>query len=630
MMVDRTYCIVIPMISKSPRESAPIISTQSEPVDPPASLVEPWLDKIGDSWPKKVKKIRKADPVVKFRRQSIKQLCYGLDADLLGWLAPLVKHVSAKPTGEQTFQQLADLTESAAASCQGFFGLETESSTDEVDDALANGMTSLAGISSLLVAVRLRDVVLQGSDQDFERIVRSFLSLHRLALESQVSSPLLHQWLAIELPLTMASQLMAIKPFKKEGKLAAKRFVAETRQLLDSDGWPGEACLGQFAALAASWTRCVNLAAACGFKLGSSFLAQMEWVAEQFVRLHGPQKQLLFASKAGLPSKKSFVDFVMRLDGGGRAAQLARATGLSKSSGGKSKTSSVNPSSVSEWAQSAILKSSWKANSPLVGIDFSSTQCRLEVAAKQNLISGVCGVEVKDDGQLIDFGQSGFDVVCQLINDDVAYLELEAQYSGYKFYRQLLLAKNERFLFLADSVLKNGAGEIDYRLRMPLAKDINVIRENGTRELYLNFPGKGIQSLVLPLDLPEWTAERCRGLLSAEKDDRLGCQVLNLERTVELSSDGGALYCPLFIDLDPSRSRLKRTWRPLTVAQNLEILSSRVAAGYRVQVDEDQFVFYRALQSIGNRTFMGRNFSGDFFAAKFFRDGSVKEMIAVE
>jgi len=233
-----------------------------------------------------------------------------LSADLVDQLAPVIKHVSGK-IQEQEFEQLASLTESAAASCQQFLGLETESFSREVEDPATKSTTSSAAISSLLVASRLREVAMRGSDQEFERIVRSFLSLQGLAIESQSVSPLLYQWLAIELPLTVASQMTAIKPFKKEGKIAAKRFATETRQLLDSDGWPSDDCLGQFAALAASWTRCVNLAEACGFKLGSSFLTQMEWVAEQFVRLHGPKKQLLFADERGTASKKSFVDLLV-------------------------------------------------------------------------------------------------------------------------------------------------------------------------------------------------------------------------------------------------------------------------------------------------------------------------------
>ena len=74
----------------------------------------------------------------------------------------------------------------------------------------------------------------------------------------------------------------------------------------------------------------------------------------------------------------------------------------------------------------------------------------------------------------------------------------------------------------------------------------------------------------------------------------------------------------------------KRTWRQLTVAEGLEIVSPEIAAAFRVQVDEDQFVFYRALQSIGNRTFLGVNFAGDFCAAKFFRDGKVEELVEVQ
>jgi len=622
------------MISNTPRDQPPQVATQ-EPENPIESDfgIDSWLDDIADHWHKSVKKIKKTNAPGKLGKKNIKQLCYGLDANLIAKVQPLVDRVMTTIKSDDAIEQLVGLAESAAATADAFSNANLESFAPEVSDSVEESDLALVtALSALLVASRLRDVALRGNDQQFERITRSLMTLQR-SVVNQPESVLVYQWLAIELPMTVANQLYALKPFRKEGKAASKRFVEVARNLLDSDGWPSSECLRPFGPLAASWTRSIRLAEACKFKLGSSFYAQIEWVAEQFVRLHGPGRRLLFASDLDAKSKKSFVQFVMDLDTDGRAHKLAKASGLlpdTKMRKTKSTKPLGEPTCISEWAGSAILKSSWSPKSPQVAIDFSSPHCLVEIAAKQRLVSGRLAIEIRLDGAPVELPREGFEVVCDMVDKDVNYLELELHTEDLTVHRQLLLSKKDNFLFFADSIANNGSGEVDYRLNIPLAKEINVIRENGTRELYLNRKGTGIQSLVLPLSLPEWTAERCRGLLSSERDEYRDVDVLNLERTVQLPEGGGALYCPVFFDLDPLRSRLKRTWRSLTVAENLGIVSPEIAAAYRVQVNEEQWIFYRALREIGNRTFMGQNFSGDFFAAKFAGDGRVKELVEVQ
>jgi hypothetical protein len=254
----------------------------------------------------------------------------------------------------------------------------------------------------------------------------------------------------------------------------------------------------------------------------------------------------------------------------------------------------------------------------------------LEISAKEVLIRGNSTISISDDGVPIAFGDEGFNVVCELEDDEVSYLELECQLDNVHVFRQLLLSKNEHFLFFADSIHKQGAGLIDYRLSLPLAKGIDVIRENGTREMYLSRKGKGIRSLMLPLSLPEWTTEPCRGIFAVDTDSILDESNLILEQSTQLESEGGALYCPIFFDLDAKRSRQKRTWRRLTVAENLKIVRPEIASAFRVQVSEQQWFFYRALQSISNRTFFGQNFAGDFFAGQFNRNGKVDELVQVQ
>jgi hypothetical protein len=93
---------------------------------------------------------------------------------------------------------------------------------------------------------------------------------------------------------------------------------------------------------------------------------------------------------------------------------------------------------------------------------------------------------------------------------------------------------------------------------------------------------------------------------------------------------GRALCCPLLLDLKPRRSKLERTWRQLTVAESLEIVTRDVAVGFRAQSGRDQWVFYRSLGPAGNRTMVGYNIAGEFAAGRFLTTGKVKEWLEVE
>jgi hypothetical protein len=619
------------MISNLSPDPSPLDAvTESSSPSGNTSAIDTWLDSIADHWQKSVKKIKKSDALAKSNK-TVKQLFFGIDDDLIARVKPLADHVARSIKSEQAIEQLTELAESAAATADAFANTPLESFTSEVGGSEEPEAILIAALSALLVAHQLRNVALRGSDQHFERIARSLIKLQRSVIESDPQCVLSHQWLAFELPLIMAKELHAIKPFRKSGKAASKSFVEVTRNLLDSDGWPGSTCLQAFGPLAASWRRCIKLAKACNFKLGSSFYAQAEWIAEQFVRLHGPDKQLLFSWQSELKSRKSFVEFIVQLDPDGRVQQLAESSGLlGKKKKASSESPAVEPTCISEWASSAILRSSWSSGAPLLAIDFSNPHCFVELAAVERLISGRLALEVRVDGAVVDLAHKNFEVVCENVDDDGSYLELELQLENLTIHRQLLVSGSDEFFFFADSISKDQQAEIDYRLNIPLAREVSVIRENGTRELYLNLQGKGIQSLVLPLSLPEWTAERCRGLFSSEGDDSRDVNVLNVERTVQLPAEGGALYSPVFFDLNPNRSRQKRTWRSLTVAENLAIVPPEIAAAYRVQVAEEQWIFYRALREMGNRTFMGQNFAGDFFAARFLNDGKVKELVEIE
>lgn len=186
-----------------------------------------------------------------------------------------------------------------------------------------------------------------------------------------------------------------------------------------------------------------------------------------------------------------------------------------------------------------------------------------------------------------------------------------------RLQRHLVLARQHRFLMLADSILGEQSAKLEYRSVLPMAGGVSFQPADETHEGFL--VGKHRRALVLPLDLPEW---RCD-----PRTDRLSVSERGLE--LELSATGRCLFAPLWFDLDARRMGKPFTWRPLTVAENLQTLPRDVAVGYRVMVGKAQWLIYRSLAEPGNRTLLGHNLVSQLLVATF-ADGEVEPLVAIE
>jgi hypothetical protein len=214
---------------------------------------------------------------------------------------------------------------------------------------------------------------------------------------------------------------------------------------------------------------------------------------------------------------------------------------------------------------------------------------------------------------------SDWEEVCWHTDEDVDYLEVEMDLGGrWRIQRQMMLAREDLFLFVGDALLGPAAAEIEYCCTWPLRSDVEVEFEDDTREAQLT--RRGAAALALPLALPEWRAEPCNGALRHTEQ--------GLELT--LHSDKRRLYAPLFVALDRRRIRAKRTWRQLTVGENLRIQPPDVAVGYRLQLGGQQWLTYRSLGPQANRSLLGQNLSSEFLMGRFTRAGEVEELLEIE
>ena len=432
-------------------------------------------------------------------------------------------------------------------------------------------------------------------------------------------SPWGYQLVSVELPMTLAFMLPEIETMEQTGQEAAIRMNNSLSAMLDLDGWPFADHLPVLAPLAASWTRCLKMARKAGFPSDPAVNEQVQLLVPQIFRLMRNDGSLMLSNHQDSPIEGEFENQLLSLmKGKRRDRKFAQVCRQKKPNTADVLAIDLPESSLSEWASSGVYQSQWRRRSPKLAIDYSNQQCRIEVGRDLPLLGGQTMPEIRLGGQLLE-PVSDFEAVCDEQNDDLDFLELEIELSrGVQLQRQFILSRNDDFLIVADAVLATEVGGLDYRCKWPLAPGVSGMQETETRELYLT-AGK-IQSLVLPLALPEWKVARHNGQLDFDDDG------LELRQ----NSSGRALYAPLVFDLSPKRSKRPRTWRPLTVAEQLKIVPSDVASAFRIQLDKQQWILYRSLAEQGNRTFMGENFNGELFLGSFDTNGQVKPLLQIE
>jgi hypothetical protein len=90
------------------------------------------------------------------------------------------------------------------------------------------------------------------------------------------------------------------------------------------------------------------------------------------------------------------------------------------------------------------------------------------------------------------------------------------------------------------------------------------------------------------------------------------------------------MYAPVWIDLEPSRIGEPLTWRRLTVADGRQNLPDHRGCGYRIQVGESQWLVYRGLDAVRNRSVLGCNLTCEFLLGRIGRTGLVERLIEIQ
>lgn len=286
-------------------------------------------------------------------------------------------------------------------------------------------------------------------------------------------------------------------------------------------------------------------------------------------------------------------------------------------------------------AKLAVMFPDWDVRRGRTHIDYSGDDVRVEIFAGR---TKVIGGTTNDDPQTAGIWQTSIETdrseqqpdgpwteICEYSDDDVHYLEIEQPWTaGLLLQRQFMLIRDDRCLMLADSIIPQDGndhlpGQIKYSCRLPMPQSMGLKREPQTREAFVCDKSK--RALVIPMSASEWTIGPTDAVLDQSDDGNLTFTTSGSQR----------LYAPLWFDLQKRRFKRMRTWRQLTVADQLRLVGRNEAVGYRVQVGSEQWIVYRSLAGKACRSFLGKHMIADFFSARFDpEDGGHEALVTVD
>jgi hypothetical protein len=437
------------------------------------------------------------------------------------------------------------------------------------------------------------------------------------------SQPLAHQWLAGELPWTLAYQFPELSVCQRLGEPAVKALSRGLKELLDSNGLPAAQHVSFVRPLLACWTRCLALH---GDKTPPLFDASassyFEWFVRRALQLTRQTGCPVFSGVSTGSDDRELFETAIELVGDEEDLLIANQILPSRVNYRRKNRQQgilAEPSANSEWGQLAVFRPDWSRGCiQLVVARLGGTMHTELDCGTETVWNGPWTQQIRIDGRVLAQPQQ-WDEVCWHSDDDVDFQELQANLSdGWVLQRQILLAREDHFLYLADALLGPNEAEIEYQAELPLAAGVRFDPMDETHEGTLM--GNRCLGTVLPLALPEWRISSSNGAVQSF-DNRL---------QIRHAAQSQRLYVPLFLDLDRSRFRRPLTWRRLTVAERLQIQPPSQVVAYRVQVGDEQWLFYRSLGPAANRTVLGENLSNEFLAARFDQDGDSDDLIRID
>ncbi len=461
----------------------------------------------------------------------------------------------------------------------------------------------------------------------WQALVERLVSIAREVPQPHVNDdPWTHQLLA-ELCATLAYQLPELPESAGLAELARDSLSHGLCELTDGEGLLHTRFFALLRPLLACWTRCaLMMHESKRLSLAKEAEFQLELLVEQAIRWTRRDGSQVLEQPPAPRWEPALLATAIRLVGDEQtrflaATLLPKADAWSKK-GYRALKASRQPElcHISEWGAAALLRSDWSRSSLQLAVQFPNRRVAGELSAgRRPLLSGAWETVVRIDDRAHAL-TSDWEIVCQFNDKESEYVEIQADLEGgWRIERQMLLARADGFVLLADAILGPQTAELQYEIAWPLANGVGFREEGHTHEGWLTVGGEPA-ALLLPLALPEWRTDRPLGQLR-ERDNNL---VLSQQRR------GRALFCPLFVDLKRKRIQQPYTWRQLSVGADRVVQPADVAVGYRVHIGKRQWLVYRALAERACRSVLGQHILHDFVVGRFTRDGMLDELVLVE
>jgi hypothetical protein len=325
------------------------------------------------------------------------------------------------------------------------------------------------------------------------------------------------------------------------------------------------------------------------------------------------------------------LDQVKLLDPETLGPAVDAATGRSNS-GGKLAWQISLPEAYchSELGGTAILLPEWDVRRGRVHLDYGGDEVQLQVdAGRLTVIDGNWEVLIQVDGQE-QAAAAPWTSLCEYSDDDVHYLEIEQRWTGgIRVQRHLLLIREDRCVMLADAVVREAdqpPAAITYTSRMKLGAGVVAVPEQETTEIWLQDTKGGKRGLAISLQSNEWRVGPTRARADVTPDGNLRLEVKGDQRI----QHGGSVFAPMWFDFQQRRFKRPRTWRQLTVAEELKIMDPDQSVAFRIQQGSEQWVVYRMLHGDRTRTFLGKHLLADLYCARFSpSDGNMEDLVTV-
>ncbi|MEM7811374.1 MAG: hypothetical protein AAF532_07860 [Planctomycetota bacterium] len=462
--------------------------------------------------------------------------------------------------------------------------------------------------------------------------------------------------LAAELPLTLALTLPAdLRPGGPTSRQAVEAARAVFRDTLeaatDADGTPHAALVPVLPAWLAVLVRATRRADAAGFDLwGKRRRRRLSELVAMVVSLTRRDGSAVLGDDASAVPVLAAGAAVCGWDG--RQSEGRRLLSLAKLLDSDEPKPRIEPLVESDWGRLTSLATDDGPKADRVTLAYDRADVGFEVAFRgAPVVSGrsTLSARVRDvsppqtNGRLpAGLSRNGhaangdvatthcrpegpWDGVCSTGDVEGIYHELLNESGGMTFGRQVLLATDDRVVFVIDSAFLSGPDaehrRVDLSVTWPLAGGPPSPASGSAPGVFLDAGKRRVG--CYPVHVPQSPREAVKrpGNVVEADDGKL----------IMRASGIGAAVCVTAFDGSKGADGVVADWRKLTVAEDGRELPDRRAVGYRFRVGRRQWLLTRRFDGRAvMRTVLGLHHNSETVIGRVKRDGSIASYVTVE